>query len=64
MAATSSYLTESAGTISGSQQITDFGFISESYSTAGTDIISGSSQIATEISGAFTSVSSSLHQIY
>lgn len=52
MAATSSYLTESpAGTISGSQQITDFGFISESYSTAGTNIISGSAQTLAHLVG-------------
>ena len=47
------------GTITSSAQITAHGFISESFSTAGTGILSGSEQIATEISGAFTAASSS-----
>ena len=49
-----------AGIVSSSTQITAHGFISESFSTAGTGILSGSAQIASEISGAFTSTSSSL----
>ena len=48
-----------AGLVSGSTQITALGFISESFSTAGTGILSGSAQIASEISGAFTADSAS-----
>ena len=44
--ATGSAETIPSGTISGSQQITDFGFISESYSTDGTNILSSSTQIS------------------
>ena len=44
--ASGSYLTSvPTGTVSGSEQITDFGFISESFSTDGTGILSGSSQV-------------------
>jgi trimeric autotransporter adhesin len=46
--------------ISSSTQITELGFISESFSTAGTGILSSSIQIASDISGSFTSLSSSL----
>ena len=47
------------GVVSSSAQITAHGFISESFSTGGTGILSGSAQIASEISGAFTSTSAS-----
>ena len=46
--------------ISSSTQITELGFISESFSTTGTGILSSSIQIASDISGSFTSLSSSL----
>ena len=45
--------------ISSSAQITAHGFVSESFTTAGTDIVSGSVQIASEISGAFNASSAS-----
>ena len=45
--------------IGSSTQITELGFISESFSTSGTGILSSSIQIASDISGSFTEASAS-----
>ena len=46
--------------VSSSTQITNLGFISESFSTDGTGILSSSAQISTDISGSFTNTSASI----
>jgi hypothetical protein len=46
--------------ISGSTQITELGFVSESFLTTGTGILSSSIQIASDISGSSNSLSGSL----